>query len=385
MTGSPSRRWAALALCSSLTLLVACSSAPDVPVGREGPSPTAGSPDVDQGLREAAEGLAGTGAEERAATPRRRLAVVAVSVDGLMPAALEALPRRATDAYARLARSGASTVNARTAVELTVTLPNHTGMLTGRRVDADAGGHGVRINTSTSKRVDDFAGGYVASVFDVLHDHGYYTGLFAAKDKFDLFDRTWSAGPPDEVGPDQGTDKLDEFVVEEDNADLVSAALRRIAPLRRGLVFVHLSAPDKAGHASGWMSRPYLEAVASTNREVGRLIRAVDARNARGRSTVLLLTADHGGSPGTEDHSRSDDPANYVVPFFAYGAGVPQGADLYELNPDRADPGTGRPGYSGVQPVRNGDLANGVLALFGLGPVPGSLVGTEDPLRVTGR
>ena len=43
-------------------------------------------------------------------------------------------------------REGAFTLDARTEREQTRTLPNHTGMLTGRRIDARRGGHGVTYN-----------------------------------------------------------------------------------------------------------------------------------------------------------------------------------------------------------------------------------------------
>ena len=84
-----------------------------------------------------------------------------------------------------------------------------------------------------------------------------------------------------------------------------------------------------------------------------------------------MLTADHGGPPGEKGHDDASDVENYRIPFVVWGRGI-RPADLYELNPDYADPGTGRPAYGGPQPVRNGDLANLVTELLGLGPVPGS-------------
>jgi len=112
--------------------------------------------------------------------------VLAISVDGLNVQAI------AGDAFGRLLDEGASTLNARTEVELTVTLPNHTGMLTGRRVDADHGGHGVTWNEEIPGRtVPGPDGDGVASVFDVVHEAGGGTALFAGKDKFATFERSW--------------------------------------------------------------------------------------------------------------------------------------------------------------------------------------------------
>jgi hypothetical protein len=69
------------------------------------------------------------------------------------------------------------------------------------------------------------------------------------------------------------------------------------------------------------------------------------------------------------------------VPFLVSGVGVARGANLYALNPTRANPGTGRPPYSGPQPVRNLDLADLVERLLGLPVVPGGVAGTRT-LRV---
>jgi hypothetical protein len=40
--------------------------------------------------------------------------------------------------------------------------------------------------------------------------------------------------------------------------------------------------------------------------------------------------------------------------------------DLYDLNPELSDPGTGRPSYAGAQPVRNLDLALVVTDALGV-------------------
>jgi hypothetical protein len=283
--------------------------------------------------------------------------VLAISVDGLNTRALDGFGP--DSAFGRLFREGAATLNARTEVELTVTLPNHTGMLTGRRVDADAGGHGVTWNNEVRGRtVPGPHGDGVASVFDVVHDAGGTTALFAGKDKFATFDRSWP-------------EAIDEFEVDDSAEDLVDEVVSDLTTQRRRFTFVHLALPDSAGHASGWMSPAYLDAVAETDRLLGELLDAVDATPRLSRRLVVVLTSDHGGRPGTKSHDDVGDVEDYRVPFVVWGRGIPP-ADLYELNPDYADPGNGRPAYAGPQPVRNGDLANLATELLGLGPVPGS-------------
>ena len=66
--------------------------------------------------------------------------MLAVSIDGLRSAAIPQLGRAGTPTLHRLIAQGASTLNARTEREMTVTLPNHTGMVTGRRIAARRAG-----------------------------------------------------------------------------------------------------------------------------------------------------------------------------------------------------------------------------------------------------
>ncbi len=96
------------------------------------------------------------------------------------------------------------------------------------------------------------------------------------------------------------------------------------------------------------------------------------------------MTADHGGLPGQARHDVAGNPADFTIPFVVWGAGIADG-DLYDLNPDYADPGDAQPSYDGPQPVRNGDVANLVTDLLGLGPVPGSELDADHSLTVDSR
>ena len=295
----------------------------------------------------------------------RQRDVLAISVDGLNVRALDGLP--STGGFGRLTSEGAWTDNARTELELTVTLPNHTGMLTGRRIEAARAGHGVTWNDDLPGRtVPGPDGDGVASVFDVVHEAGGTTALFAGKDKFAIYERSWP-------------DAIDEFEVDEDADALVDDTVEDLTEAQRRFTFLHLRLPDDAGHDSGWMSEEYLSAVADTDALVGEVLDAVEASPRLSRRLVVILTADHGGPPGEKSHSDAGDPDDFRIPFFIWGRGV-EPADLYAINPDYADPGTGRPAYDGAQPVRNGDLANLALDVLGLGPVPGSELDAEQDL-----
>lgn len=286
--------------------------------------------------------------------------VIAVSIDGLNSNAIRQLGAERTPTLHRLIDGGASTLNARTEREQTNTLPNHTGMLTGRRIAADSGGHGVTWNDERlePRTVQEAAGHPVSSVFSVVDSHERDTGLFASKQKFSLFERSWDA-------------KIDRFVVREDNLRLTRQVRADIADKARTFRFVHLSAPDVAGHAHGFMTPAYLDAVAATDHRLGRIIAAVEAKGDLADHTVVVVTADHGGRGVS--HRNPTRLYNYRVPFIVWGAGVAPGKSLYALNPDYANPGTARTTYDDAkQPVRNGDVANLVTDLLGLKAVPGS-------------
>ena len=307
--------------------------------------------------------------------------VVAISVDGLNPAAIRRLGRSGAPNLYRLIDEGASTLNARTAYERTITLPNHTGMVTGRWV-TKTGGHRVTFNSDNGSTVHRTAGSYVRSMFDVAHNRGNRTAFYATKEKFDFLDRSWNGthGARDTVGVDNGRDKISRYFVDTEPAN-VSRLIARLSTAPDPLSFVHLAYPDRAGHASGFMSTPYLEAVQQTDTQVGRILNAITASSFLRAHTNVVLTSDHGGLGAS--HSDATILANYRVPFMVWGIGVARGTDLYALNPgDRRDPGVVRPTYAGVQPIRNGEVANLVLDLLDLPSVPGSTTNAWQGLSV---
>lgn len=308
--------------------------------------------------------------------------VVVISVDGLKPAAIRQLGRDGTPGLHRMMRQGAATLNARSSVERTITLPNHTGMVTGRRVAVRRGGHGVTFNEDDGSTVHRHAREYAASMFSVAHDRGRSTALYVAKDKFDLLNRSWNGryGAVDRVGANQGRDKIDRYALDTEPR-IVDRLLARLRNAPDDLSFVHLAEPDRAGHARGWGSRRYLDAVRAADRQVRRILATVAADASLRAHTVVLLTSDHGGY--RRGHSDAMRRANYTVPFMAWGAGVPARRNLYDLNEGtRRDPGRTRPGYSGTPPIRNGEVANLALDLLDLPAVPGSLFDRRQDLSV---
>lgn len=287
--------------------------------------------------------------------------VLAISIDGLNPEALRILGSKGTPHLHAFMASGASTLNARTARELTITLPNHTTMVTGRRVDAGSGGHGVTWNDDRRRpaTVHAAAGERVESVFTSISAAGGSSALFASKTKFSLWNRSWPLA-------------IDKTRIQLDNGVLTRAVLRDLRDHERDFRFVHLSLPDSTGHAQGFMSRPYLRSVKQVDALLGSIVGAVESDPALDAGTAIIVTSDHGGL-GTS-HSDARRFANYRIAFMVAGPGVAAGADLYALNPDdRRDPGTRRTSYGqSVQPIRNGEVANLTLDLLDIDSVPGS-------------
>jgi predicted AlkP superfamily pyrophosphatase or phosphodiesterase len=317
--------------------------------------------------------------------------VIHVSVDGLRPDAIAALPVEALPNFYRLRTQGTGTANARCDFDYSITLPNHTTQLTGRGIVGPAG-HNWSNNTDPAlgQTLATNKGSYLAGVFDVAHDHGLRTAAYVSKSKFALFATSWDAvnGAPDTVAPDNGRNKIDLFRHEGNTAALVAqlAADQRAQPAH--YVFLHLTDLDSVGHAMGWDPTPgsdYSNALLAIDNRLGVLFRLVDDSPVLAGHTAIVLTADHGGFE--KNHGDATLAVDYTVPFYVWGPGATGGADLYALNPaTRADPGTGRPAYDAVpQPIRNGEAGNVSLKLLGLGPIPGSTIGAAQDLALARR
>ncbi|MEV0338701.1 alkaline phosphatase family protein [Nocardia sp. NPDC050713] len=113
-------------------------------------------------------------------------------------------------------------------------------------------------------------------------------------------------------------DDPDEAKTDAATADAAIAALTGDAP---DFLFVHLDQVDFAGHRHGAASKAYLDATTRVDREVGRIVAAVDARHDE-RWTVLVTT-DHGHLPrGGHGGQTRDETATFVIargPGFAPG------------------------------------------------------------------
>lgn len=317
--------------------------------------------------------------------------VIQVSVDGLGSSYLQSLINEGQlPSFKRLQAEGATTPNARTDFDYTITLPNHTCMVTGRPVMDKAkeplaiAGHTWTNNfdpkddTLHSNRHD-----YVASTFDVAHDNGLRTCMMASKSKFKVYDQSYDekSGAPDTTGPDNGRDKIDLYVKENSGA----FTDRFIAEMKANpfqYSFLHFHDTDSAGHAKNWGSTDYNKALKEVDAHLGKILELIDSDERFKGKTAIIISADHGGYG--LDHGNNRNPLNYTIPFYTWGAGVAQGKDLYSLNTaSRRDPLNSRIDYNepGLQPIRNGDGGNLALKLLGLGPIPGSTINAAQDLN----
>lgn len=298
--------------------------------------------------------------------------VVVLDVEGLSSRAVRRAGELGAPRLHQMMREGASTLNARTAVERTTLLPNVVGMLTGRRVSAADGGHGVTRNLDDGVTVRSTAGRYVSSTYDLVHNFGRSTALFSSRAKMALVARSWddTNGGLDPFGVDDGRAKISRVVRTETDLGLVRRLTAVLARAPKTFTLAHISQLADVGRERGWMRPRFMSTVTEVDAMVGRVLDTVATDPDLRDTTLVVLTADGGGVGN--DPSDPTLPGNYVIPFVVWGHGVVPGADLYAINPAYVDPGTAQAGYTGSQPIRNATVANLVTAVLGLPAIPGS-------------
>ncbi len=222
--------------------------------------------------------------------PPGRVAII--SIDGLRPDAL--LAAGAPNIMA-MANRGAYTWQAKTVLPST-TLPSHISMLTGYLPNV----HGVTWDDYTPLR-GPLA---VPTLFAIARANGLRTAMAVGKEKFAMF---------------RDTGACDAWVLAASGDNDVAQQATALASIRPDLLFVHLADVDRTGHASGWMSEPYLRSVRSADAIVGRIIASFSS------DTTVIITADHGGHG--LGHG-SDDPTDTTIPWVIVGPAVASGRQL---------------------------------------------------------
>ena len=286
--------------------------------------------------------------------------VIHIVVDGLRPDYMNG-PN-----FDRLKSEGACTLNARHDFASSQTQPNHLGMFTGLTIadhgyyeDADTGGTLVDANTGQGFQ----------NIFDLVTNAGGTTAFYGSKEKFAIFDRSWS---------------IDTFVLQKRGFVLVTLFLEDMNNRMYNYAFLHVRNPDRAGHKdSGGASSPFYSAeVAEADSYLGQVFDLIQNNPELRDNTAIVLTADHGFAD-VGNHADKGMLENYRIPFCSWGPGVIAGADLIELNrPENggiiADPGTSR-GQEGDRIIRNS--YSGILAASWLGLRPSSGPFSEQYLK----
>jgi len=230
--------------------------------------------------------------------------VVIISLDGGKPAVMRVSRMPHLEG---MQKHSAFTMKAQ-AVIPSVTLVNHTSMLTGVKPAK----HKILWNEWEPQK------GMVTvpTIFSLAKkfNRKLRTGLFAAKQKFTHLFLPGS---------------LDNYVVIGDNAPAVATAvadtIRRNTP---DLLFVHFADADSTGHSFGWGSPQQKMAFADCDKGIEIIVSAL-RRQGLMDETVILISADHGGHEKTHGMDVTDDRE---IPWIAYGAGVKAGTKLGQPN-----------------------------------------------------
>lgn len=278
------------------------------------------------------------------AQKRRVEHVFIVSFDGGKPAVIA---ESDMPYLKRLAAEGAVTWAANT-IFPPKTLPSHTSMFTGLAPAK----HRVLWNAFEPAR------GVIQAptVFALARtvDPQLSTALFAGKAKFQhlrqpgALDFFHFNGANPAVSA-EGAAEIENITVP---AQVVArAAAEYILRAKPNLCGIHFPDADSAGHAYGWGSTEQKTAFHDADQALGILVEAIEKAGIA-KTSVLLITADHGGHGKTHGENIPDD---MEIPWVAWGQGV-------------------KPGYRIAGPVTTYDTTATALWLLGI-PVGGELDG----------
>jgi predicted AlkP superfamily pyrophosphatase or phosphodiesterase len=271
---------------------------------------------------------------------RRAQHVIVISFDGGKPAVIN---ESEMPVFKRLAAEGSHTWVANT-IFPPKTLPSHTSMTTGVGPDK----HQILWNDWMPIR------GLVKvpTMFSLAKDAGRSTAMFVGKVKFR---HLWLKDSVDEFnfgGAQDGSPvpaNQDKAVVPAQTVAKEAAAY--IVAKKPDLCFIHFPDGDSAGHKSGWGSPEQKEAFKVCDQALSQIVKAVKEAGIAD-STVMILSADHGGH---EKNHSENIPDDMNIPWIAWGAGVSAAHEIQG-------------------PVTTFDTAATALWLLGV-PVPASFDG----------
>ena len=106
----------------------------------------------------------------------------------------------------------------------------------------------------------------------------------------------------------------------QETLEMVDEALTK--PPR--LLVLHLLGIDDVGHAQGWQSTAYLEAVSRVDRQVGAIVSLLDEKGLRD-TTLIVVASDHGGL-GTKH--GGDSKTERLTPVIFNGPTIKSGFQL---------------------------------------------------------
>lgn len=221
--------------------------------------------------------------------------ILLCSMDGVRPDAIHATDTPTID---RLAREGAYTWKARTVMPSS-TLPCHTSMMRGVPPER----HGITSNTFTPIVRP------VPSLFEAAASARKTVGMFYNWEQL----RDLAAPGTCRVSVCHGdcTGTHSDTYIEEQ-------AVAGIARFDLDVLFVYFGWPDECGHKTGWMSKPYLNAITHADACLGRVLEAVAARGWA-TETVTLVLSDHGGHERTHGTDSDED---MTIPWVLHGPGI---------------------------------------------------------------
>lgn len=216
-----------------------------------------------------------------------------VSIDGMRP---DALMQADAPFLQEMARTGVCTLQARTVMP-SVTLPCHTSMFFGVEPER----HGITTNTWTPQ------------VRPVI---GLIEALSAAGRRCAFF-YNWEPlrdlAPPEQLAYSFFVNNYEE---PDGDAEIARLAAERLVTSPVDFAFLYLGYTDTAGHRSGWMSEPYLQAIAEADRCIARVCAAI------GQAWHVLVTSDHGGHGKSHGTEMAED---MTTPILFWGPTVTAG------------------------------------------------------------